>query len=368
MAKRLRMLKRVLKIGHKNSLLPEKVSSFFKINTRNPKILSELRNVRSFTKQEVEAITDNYSYLLSGGTSTKYYKGALEDNTMVVVSKLLHADSKEMFMNEGIILSQIVHKNIIKLLGCCLKAETLIFIYEYAHKGSLLNILGSKEGYPLDIRMRIATKTAEALQYLHSPETGVIGHGSVSASTILLDSNFIPKLAGFSGACKLIENANDSGERLLSDNLIAEVLYNDPSRYRSVLMTVESDVYRFGSVLLALISRENSTDDLVYKFTKAYEIDNSGRAMFDKNIKDCKDNTVLEEIGMLALKCTNLNVDEMTEKPTMKEVVEHLRMIRRSWKERMTGAATLVTETDVRSMKSPEPRIPNKMRQLLERQ
>jgi len=108
-------------------------------------------------------------------------------------------------------LSQIVHKNIIRLLGCCLEAESLILIYEYANKGSLMDILGSQEDLPLDKRIGIAIKTAEALQYLHSSTTGIIGHGNVAASTILLDNNFLPKLTDFSGACKLITETNNEG-------------------------------------------------------------------------------------------------------------------------------------------------------------
>jgi serine/threonine protein kinase len=79
------------------------------------------------------------------------YKGTLEDNTAVVVWKFLYADSEEAFINGGIILSQIVHKNIIRLLGCCLEAETLILIYEYANKGSLMDILSSQQDFPLDL-------------------------------------------------------------------------------------------------------------------------------------------------------------------------------------------------------------------------
>jgi len=92
-----------------------------------------------------------------------------------------------------------------------LEAESLILIYEYANKGSLMDILGSQEDFPLDKRIGIAIKTAEALQYLHSSTTGIIEHGNVAASTILLDNNFSPKLVDFSGASKLITETNNEG-------------------------------------------------------------------------------------------------------------------------------------------------------------
>uniref|UniRef100_K3ZNE0 Protein kinase domain-containing protein n=1 Tax=Setaria italica TaxID=4555 RepID=K3ZNE0_SETIT len=329
-AKRLRVLRKDLK-GSPQSILAthsswqnpykqgtsmpsfKKGFSFFKGNSSNSKILSELRNVRIFTKEEINEVTQNYSFPLSTGTSAEVYKGTLEDNTVVVVNRFLHEDSKELFINGGTTLSQVVHKNIIKLLGCCMEDTTLIFIYEYIPKGSLFDILASQEDLALDLRMRIAIKTAEALEYLHSSAAGIIGHGGVATSTILLDENFIPKLTDFSRA----------------------FLNNDPSCYGSVLRNLESDVYNFGGVLMALICRDKNTDhdDLIVKFTEAYETDKSGKAMFDRDITAEDDITLLEEIGRLALQCTILKGDEMVKRPTMKEVAAHLGMLRKSWKE-----------------------------------
>ncbi|KAF8650762.1 hypothetical protein HU200_063666 [Digitaria exilis] len=331
--------------------------SFFKGSTSNSKILSELGNVRIFTKEEINEVTQNYAYPLGTGTLAEAYKGTLEDNTLVAVYKFLHEDSRELFINGGIILSQIVHKNIIKLLGCCLEDNTLIFIYEYIPKGSLFDILASQEDLPIDLRMRIAIKTAEALESLHSSATGIIGHGGVATSTILLDDNFIPKLTDFSRACKLIKKSEaTTADSVVSSSLLEKILYNDPTCYGSVLINLESDVYNFGGVLMALISRDKNTDrdDLILKFTR------SGKAVLDRDITAEEDIILLEEIGRLALQCTILKGDEMFKRPTMKEVAAQLRMLRRSWKERTTQ----VIETDSRSVMSTEPRIPNLMRHL----
>ena len=174
-AERLRVLKKKVRTRQENrrpqSILESfcswyKKSSFLERNASNHKILSELRNVTRFTKEEINDVTENYSCLLGEGRPAKFFKGTLEDNTTVVVWKFLYGDSEKAIINGGIILSQIVHKNIIRLLGCCLEAESLILIYEYANKGSLMDILGSQEDFPLDKHIGIAIKTAEALQYL----------------------------------------------------------------------------------------------------------------------------------------------------------------------------------------------------------
>jgi serine/threonine protein kinase len=384
-AKRLRVLKKDLK-GSPQSILAthsswqntykqgtsmpsfKKGFSLFKGNSSNSKIISELGNVRIFTKEEIDEVTQNYSYPLSTGTSAEVYKGTLEDNTVVVVNRFLHEDSKELFINGGTTLSRIVHKNIIELLGCCLEDKTLIFVYEYIRKGSLFDILTSQEDLALDLRMRIAIKTAEALEYLHSSAAGIIGHGGVATSTILLDENFVPKLTDFSRACKLLKKSEAATDEIvISSSFLEDVLNNDPSCYGSVLVNLESDVFNFGGVLMALISRENNTDHdgLIVKFTEAYETDKSGKAMFDRNITAEEDVTLLEEIGRLALQCTILKADEMVKRPTMKEVAAQLRMLRRSWKkEGIAEADTQVTQTEVRAVMSTEPRLPNLMRHL----
>jgi serine/threonine protein kinase len=384
-AKRLRVLKKDLK-GSPQSILAthsswqntykqgtsmpsfKKGFSLFKGNSSNSKIISELGNVRIFTKEEIDEVTQNYSYPLSTGTSAEVYKGTLEDNTVVVVNRFLHEDSKELFINGGTTLSQIVHKNIIKLLGCCLEDKTLISVYEYIRKGSLFDILTSQEDLALDLRMRIAIKTAEALEYLHSSAAGIIGHGGVATSTILLDENFVPKLTDFSRACKLLKKSEAATDEIvISSSFLEDVLNNDPSCYGSVLVNLESDVFNFGGVLMALISKENNTDHdgLIVEFTEACETDKSGKAMFDRNITAEEDVTLLEEIGRLALQCTILKADEMVKRPTMKEVAAQLRMLRRSWKkEGIAEADTQVTQTEVRAVMSTEPRLPNLMRHL----
>uniref|UniRef100_A0A0A8ZQ76 Protein kinase domain-containing protein n=1 Tax=Arundo donax TaxID=35708 RepID=A0A0A8ZQ76_ARUDO len=115
-AKRLRMLKKGMN-GHENAL-PQSILathhswhrnnksfSFFKKNASNSNIISELSKVRIF-KEELNEITQNYSYLLGGGMSTKFYKGTLR-TTLVVVRKFLDEEFKEAFINGGIILSQL---------------------------------------------------------------------------------------------------------------------------------------------------------------------------------------------------------------------------------------------------------------------
>lgn len=226
----------------------------------------------------------------------------LEDNTRVAV-KRSHANNElDEFDNAAKFLSEITHKNIIKLVGCFLEANhTPILVYEYATKGSLSDIFHGKKDLPLELRVnKIAIKTAEALAHLHTLETGVmlIQHGSVQLSHILLDDNFVPKVLGFYFSKRLTEDKDHTGTS------------TGHMQHISRKETINSEYYH-----------------LVPDF-----MNNSGKTFFDKDTMAQENMLVLEQMGRLALKCTRLEVDE---RPTMEQVVERLWVIRRDWKKRM---------------------------------
>ncbi|CAD6256711.1 unnamed protein product [Miscanthus lutarioriparius] len=329
---------------------------FLKRNLSNSKIQSEPSNVRILTQEELKEVTHNYSYLLSGGTSGRVYKGTLEDNTVVAVrifSQVLEG-FEEAFINGGMILSQIFHRNIIKLLGYCPDADCPAFMYEFAAKGSLSDVLDRHEDFPLDLRAKIAVKIAEALEYLHSSATGIIRHGYVVPSKILLDDNFMPKLTGFSWARKFIKESNiiASDDAITSHQLPSSRFYDDLIHDHCVSLKVKTDVYQFGVLLLTLISRKNFVfyadhDDLISQFRTACLADGSGRTFFDDDIAvHGGDIVLLEEMGRLSLKCI---CEEIDRRPTMKEVAEHLRIITRSWKKCSSDGATPVSKTVTKS-------------------
>ena len=59
-------------------------------------------------------------------------QGTLDDHKEVAIkkSKVINDDCREEFVNEIIILSQINHRNIVRLLGCCLDVDVPMLVYE----------------------------------------------------------------------------------------------------------------------------------------------------------------------------------------------------------------------------------------------
>uniref|UniRef100_A0A0D9W252 Protein kinase domain-containing protein n=1 Tax=Leersia perrieri TaxID=77586 RepID=A0A0D9W252_9ORYZ len=313
-------------------LQKRKIKEHFKKNGGS--VLQGLDSIMIFSKHDLKKITKNNSEVIGQGGFGKVYKGMLEDNTMVAVKTSIEINKarKEDFTNEVTIQSQMMHNNIIKLLGCCLEVDVPMLVYEFAANGSLQDILHGDANHSLpltlDLRLDIATQSAEGLRYMHSSTNHTIRHGDIKPANILLTDKFVPKISDF-GTSKLLTVDKD-----FTMFVVGSMGYIDPVFHKTGRLTQKSDVYSFGVVLLELISRKptiyGENCSLIIEFQKAYDEMNTGRDMFDKEIAiEEQDIFILEEIGRLAIDCLKEKVEE---RPDMNEVAERLVILRRARK------------------------------------
>ncbi|CAO2045325.1 unnamed protein product [Urochloa humidicola] len=285
-------------------------------------------NLRYFSENEILHITIRYGSILGKGAFGEVYKGMLDDGSTVAVKRYIHATRKEEFAKEVIVHSQINHKNVVKLLGCCTEENALMIIMEFVSNGNLDSILhcsniNDRIPLPLWKRLDIAIQAAEALWCMHSMYNPVL-HGDIKPANILLDENLAPKISDF-GIARLL-CATDGAQH--TTNIIGSRGYMDPAYLESGVLTPKSDVYSFGVVLLEIITRKKAVDGTVILaqcFTRALQKGENVLHMFDEEINDTKNIKFLGEIGKVASKCLTRDVEM---RPEMIEAVTSLRIIR----------------------------------------
>lgn len=216
---------------------------------------------KMFSLKEVKKATNGFSthrFLGSGGFG-EVYKAELQDGTIVAIkkAKVGNIKSTEQVLNEVGILSQVNHKNLVRLLGCCVEGNQPLMIYEYISNGTLYDHLHGKHSMFLDWkkRLKIALQTAEALAYLHTSAYIPIYHRDVKSTNILLDDNFNSKVADF-GLSRLAR----PGLSHVSTCAQGTLGYLDPEYYRNYQLTDKSDVYSYGVVLLELVTSQKAID------------------------------------------------------------------------------------------------------------
>ncbi|XP_044476139.1 putative wall-associated receptor kinase-like 16 [Mangifera indica] len=287
-----------------------------------------------FTAEELQKATDNYddSRIIGQGGFGTVYKGFLTDSSSVAIkkSKIIDKNQTEQFVNEVVVLSQINHRNVVRLLGCCLETEVPLLVYEFVNNGTLFEHIHNKDKAPnisWETRLRIAAETAGVLFYLHSAAATPIIHRDVKSANILLDHNFTAKVSDF-GTSKLV--AID--ETQLSTVVQGTLGYLDPEYLHTSQLTEKSDVYSFGVVLVELLTgkkalwfeKPEGQRSLVMYFLTSLKQGCLFEILENHILKDGNEGQ-LKEVAQLAKICLNVKGEE---RPTMREVAMELDRLR----------------------------------------
>ncbi|OQU81216.1 hypothetical protein SORBI_3006G028800 [Sorghum bicolor] len=262
----------------------------FKIRRRG-KFQQTIR-VNSTTKQNIEELLEDYGSLapkrykysqlkeitryfsekLGEGGYGMVYKGTLPCGMLVAV-KFLHDFTRngEDFINEVFSIRRTSHVNIVTLLGFCLEGSKRALIYEYMANGSLDKFIyddNSKTIMGWDKLYEIAIGIARGLEYLHRGCNTRIIHFDIKPHNILLDDDFISKIADF-GLAKL---CNPKESYLSMAGMRGTIGFIAPEVFarRFGVVSTKSDVYSYGMMLLEMVGGRKNLKESVNNSSEMY--------------------------------------------------------------------------------------------------
>ncbi|XP_021688905.2 receptor-like cytosolic serine/threonine-protein kinase RBK2 isoform X2 [Hevea brasiliensis] len=281
---------------------------------------------KNFTLSEIKTATNNFSHenLIGEGGYAEVYKGQLKDGQLVAIKRLTRGSPEEMtvdFLSELGMMVHVDHPNIAKVIGYGVEGGMHLVLQLSAH-GSLASILyGPKEKLDWGMRYKIATGTADGLQYLHEGCQRRIIHKDIKASNILLSEEFDPQISDFGLAKWLPEH--------WTHHTVSKVEgtfgYLPPEFFMHGIVDEKTDVYAYGVLLLELITGKQAIDSSqqsLVLWAKPLLMKNSIKKLVDPTLVDAYDKEQMEVLTFLASSCIH---QSSMQRPQMNQIVEILK-------------------------------------------
>ncbi|KAJ0976522.1 hypothetical protein J5N97_011996 [Dioscorea zingiberensis] len=209
------------------------------------------RAPRFFSFHELCEGTKGFKEELGKGAFGTVFKGTFFGKTLAVkrLEKVVEEGERE-FRTEMEMIGRTHHRNLVKLLGYCNEGSHRLLVYQFMSNGSLADLIfkGDQNRPDWKERFRIALDVARGINYLHEEcETHII-HCDIKPQNILMDDYWTAKISDF-GLAKLLmptQTRTFTGIRGTRG-------YLAPEWYKNVPITVKTDVYSFGIVLLEIL-------------------------------------------------------------------------------------------------------------------
>lgn len=200
--------------------------------------------------------------IVTSGRTGTLYKACLSDGSVMAIKRLqMSSHTEKQFRSEMSILGQLQHKNLVPLLGYCMAGGEKLLVYKHMKHGSLRNSLHEvPEEKKLDwlTRLKVAIGAARGFAWLHHSCNPRVIHRNISATSILLDEEYEPRITDF-GLARLM-NPVDTHISTFVNGDFGDVGYVAPEYIRTLVATMKGDVYSFGVVLLELVTGQKAME------------------------------------------------------------------------------------------------------------
>ncbi|KAH7680857.1 S-receptor-like serine/threonine-protein kinase protein, partial [Dioscorea alata] len=278
---------------------------------------------RSFSYSELYEATKGFKEEVGKGAFGTVFRGTLPSTGKSVAVKRLEKvveEGEREFHTEMKAIGRTHHRNLVRLLGFCNEGSNRLLVYEFMSNGSLADLIFKPDHPnrpPWKDRLRIALDVARGIHYLHEDcETHII-HCDIKPQNILMDENWTAKISDF-GLAKLLmptQTRTFTGIRGTRG-------YLAPDWHQNLPITVKTDVYSFGIVLLEILccrrnmELEVEVDEIilsqwVYNCCLAGELE---KLVLNEEV----DMMEFERAVKVALRCIQT---DPTQRPSMKNVI-----------------------------------------------
>jgi hypothetical protein len=223
-----------------------------------------------FTFAQLEAATKGFALeaKIGEGSFGTVYRGKLPDGREVAIKRgesgpraRRFQEKESAFRSELVFLSRLHHKHLVGLVGYCEEAEERLLVYEYMKNGALYDHLHPKASAAPSpvasswkLRIKILLDASRGIEYLHSYAVPPIIHRDIKSSNILLDGGWTARVSDFglslTGSPEPSSEESRSQQLAVTTKAAGTVGYMDPEYYGLHHLTVKSDVYGFGVVML----------------------------------------------------------------------------------------------------------------------
>ncbi|KAF8646692.1 hypothetical protein HU200_065693 [Digitaria exilis] len=309
-----------------------------------------------FDYLQVSKATNNFSVenKLGQGGFGPVYKGRFPDGLEIAVKGLASHSGQGFteFRNEVQLIATLQHRNLVRLLGCCIQGEEKMLVYEYLQNKSLDFFILDKTRRTLlnwDKRLVIIEGIAQGLLYLHKHSRLRVIHRDVKASNILLDFQMNPKILDF-GMAKMFDSNDTEGN---TKRVVGTYGYMAPEYASEGLFSAKSDVFSFGVLILEVIVGERNSgfhyhDDFLNLLGYAWWLWEEQRWLELVDTSLAKGGCTLEIMRCIniALLCVQENA---TDRPTMSDVVAMLRSKNMTLKDTSTTKIYTINDATISS-------------------